>query len=84
MLLAVVIMSNSAVEKETVVLDDGAAPDDVAGRGAELPVPYLDGHRLADIPALSYPGRPRRSRRYAVAKQARGAFRRTVEIASPA
>ena len=53
MLLAVVIMSNGAVEKETVVLTDDADPDDVADAGARLAA-YLDGHRLAEIPTLSF------------------------------
>jgi heat-inducible transcriptional repressor len=77
-LLAVVIMSNGAVEKETVVLSDDAAPDDVADAGARLAA-YLDGHRLADIPALSYPAGPG-DRADTLAEATRDAFAARVEM----
>jgi len=79
-LLAVVIMSNGAVEKETVVLTEDADPNDVAGAGARLAA-LLDGHRLADVPTLSYPvGGPPGDRADALAEATRDAFAARVEM----
>src|SRR3954466_3176420 len=86
-LLAVVIMSTGALEKETVVLSDApapdaraddAAPDDVADAGARRAA-YLDGHRLADIPTLSYPAGPG-DRADTLAEATRDAFAARVEM----
>jgi heat-inducible transcriptional repressor len=55
-LLAVLVLSNGAVEKETVVLDADADPDDVAAASNRLAV-HLMGRRLAELPATSYPGK---------------------------
>ena len=54
-LLAVLVLSNGAVEKETVVLDADADPDDVAVASSRLAV-HLTGRRLAELPATIYAG----------------------------
>jgi heat-inducible transcriptional repressor len=77
-LLAVVIMSNGAVEKETVVLADDAEPNDVADAGARLAA-YLDGHRLVEIPTLSFRAEPG-DRADTLAKATRDAFAARVEM----
>ena len=77
-LLAVVIMSNGAVEKETVVLDADADPDDVANAGARL-AGYLSGHRLAEIPTLAFNANPG-DRSDALAQASRDAFAARVEM----
>jgi heat-inducible transcriptional repressor len=76
-LLAVVVMSNGAVEKETVVLTDDADPDDVADASARL-AGHLDGHRLVEIPTLSYAARGDRAD--ALAEATRDAFAARVEM----
>src|SRR5258707_4933609 len=79
-MLAVIIMSNGAVEKETVVLAEDADPEDVADAGARLAA-YLDGHRLADIPTLTYTlGGPPGDRADALAEATRDAFASRVEM----
>jgi heat-inducible transcriptional repressor len=55
LLLAVVVMSNGAVEKETVVLEAEAESEDVAIASARLAA-HLAGRRLAEIPVLRYSG----------------------------
>jgi heat-inducible transcriptional repressor len=77
-LLAVVIMSNGAVEKETVVLTSDADPVDVGDAGGRLAA-YLDGHRLAEIPALSFHARPG-DRADALAGATRDVFAARVEM----
>jgi heat-inducible transcriptional repressor len=78
LLLAVVIMSNGAVEKETVVLDADADPDDVADAGAKLAT-QLAGHRLADLPALVMQA-VAGDRSDALASACRDAFAARVEL----
>jgi heat-inducible transcriptional repressor len=56
-LLAVLVLSNGAVEKETVVLDADADPDDVAAASNRLAV-HLAGRRLAELPGTIYTGAP--------------------------
>jgi len=56
-LLAVLVLSNGAVEKETVVLDADADPDDVAVASSRLAA-HLTGRRLAELPAATYTGAP--------------------------
>jgi len=56
-LLAVLVLSNGAVEKETVVLDADADPDDVAVASSRLAV-HLAGSRLAELPGTTYTGAP--------------------------
>jgi len=77
-LLAVVIMSNGAVEKETVVLTTDADPNDVADAGARLAA-YLDGRRLVEIPTLSFRSEPG-NRADALAEATRDAFAARVEM----
>ena len=48
LLLAVVVMSNGAVEKETVVLDADADSDDVGRSASARLAAHLAGRRLAD------------------------------------
>jgi heat-inducible transcriptional repressor len=58
LLLAVVICSNGAVEKEPLVLDDDADDDEVATAGARLAA-LLDNAMLGDLPtSLAQPERP--------------------------
>src|SRR5712671_4284151 len=78
LLLAVVIMSNGAVEKETVVLDADADPDDVADASSHLAA-YLAGHRLAEVPALAFRVPPG-DRAGALARASRDAFAARVEL----
>ena len=47
-LLAVIVLSNGSVEKETVTFDDDLAPDDVTRASAQF-ARELDGRRLADV-----------------------------------
>jgi heat-inducible transcriptional repressor len=56
-LLAVVVMSNGAVEKETVVLDTDATSEDAGIASARL-ADYLAGYRLAELPAARFVGAP--------------------------
>jgi heat-inducible transcriptional repressor len=77
-LLAVVIMSNGAVEKETLVLDADAAPDDVADASARVAA-YLSGHRLAEVPTLAFDPAPGSSSD-ALAQLTRDAFAARVEL----
>jgi heat-inducible transcriptional repressor len=56
-LLAVLVLSNGAVEKESVVLDADADADDVAVAGNRLAA-HLSGRRLAELPAVAYAGAP--------------------------
>jgi heat-inducible transcriptional repressor len=56
-LLAVLVLSNGAVEKETVVLDADAEPDEVAVASSRLAA-HLTGRRLAELPAVTYGGAP--------------------------
>jgi heat-inducible transcriptional repressor len=56
-LLAVLVLSNGAVEKETVVLDADADADDVAVASNRLAA-HLAGRRLAELPAATYAGAP--------------------------
>jgi heat-inducible transcriptional repressor len=56
-LLAVIVLSNGAVEKETVILDADADPDHVAVASARL-ASHLAGRRLAELPATTYAGAP--------------------------
>ena len=78
LLLAVVIMSNGAVEKETVMLDADADPDDVADAGGRLAA-YLAGHRLAEVPTLTFPAAPD-DLVDALARASRDAFAARVEL----
>jgi len=78
LLLAVVIMSNGAVEKETVVLDADADPDDVADASGHLAA-YLAGHRLAEVPALAFRAASG-DRAGALARASRDAFAARVEL----
>jgi heat-inducible transcriptional repressor len=55
LLLAVVVMSNGAVEKETVVLTEDADVDDLGLASARLTA-HLSGLRLAEIPGSTYAG----------------------------
>jgi heat-inducible transcriptional repressor len=58
LLLAVVICSNGAVEKEPLVLDDDADEDDVAAATARLAV-LLENATLGDLPrSVAEPDRP--------------------------
>jgi heat-inducible transcriptional repressor len=54
-LLAVLVLSNGAVAKETVVLDADAEADDVAVASNRLAA-HLSNRRLAELPALPYAG----------------------------
>jgi heat-inducible transcriptional repressor len=54
-LLAVLVLSNGAVEKETVVLDDDADTDDVTVASNRLAA-HLSNRRLAELPAAAYTG----------------------------
>ena len=54
-LLAVVVMSNGAVEKETVILDADATSEDAGIASARL-AEYLEGYRLAELPAAKFVG----------------------------
>jgi heat-inducible transcriptional repressor len=56
-LLAVLVLSNGAVEKETVLLDADADPDDVAAAGSRLAV-HLAGRRMAELPSSTYSSAP--------------------------
>jgi heat-inducible transcriptional repressor len=56
-LLAVVILSNGAVEKEVVVVDEDVSEEDVAGASAQL-ARRLDGRRLGDLPPNVEPAPP--------------------------
>ncbi len=56
-LLVVLVMSNGSLEKETVILDVPAAPDDVNAAGARLAA-HLEGLRLADVPTAKFLGPP--------------------------
>jgi heat-inducible transcriptional repressor len=53
LLLAVLVLSNGAVEKETVVVDADADADDVAVASNRL-AEHLAGRRLAELPAAIY------------------------------
>jgi heat-inducible transcriptional repressor len=55
LLLAVLVLSNGAVEKETVVLDADADADDVAVASNRL-AEHLSGRRLAELPGAAYHG----------------------------
>src|SRR5690349_19133378 len=55
-LLVVVVMSNGAVEKEVVTLDDDVDEADVAAASARL-AQHLDGRRLSDLALTSPEGR---------------------------
>jgi len=55
LLLAVVVMSNGAVEKETVVLDAAADSEDVGIASARLAT-HFSGRRLAELPTMKYAG----------------------------
>jgi heat-inducible transcriptional repressor len=55
LLLAVVVMSNGAVEKESVVLEADADADD-AGIASGRLAAHLAGRRLAELPAMTYAG----------------------------
>jgi len=55
LLLAVVVMSNGAVEKETVVLDAEADSDDAGIASARLAA-HLAGRRLAELATMRYSG----------------------------
>jgi heat-inducible transcriptional repressor len=54
-LLVVLVLSNGAIEKESVVLDTDADPDDVTVAGNRL-AEHLSGRRLAELPAASFGG----------------------------
>jgi heat-inducible transcriptional repressor len=54
-LLAVVVMSNGAVEKETVILEADATSEDAGIASARLAT-HLIGYRLAELPAATYVG----------------------------
>jgi len=54
-LLAVLVLSNGAVEKETVVLDTDADAADVVAASNRL-AEHLSGRRLAELVAATYPG----------------------------
>ena len=56
-LLAVLVLSNGAVEKETVSLDADADADDVVVASNRLAA-HLSGRRLAELPAVTYAGAP--------------------------
>src|SRR5690348_3684795 len=56
-LLAVLVLSNGAVEKETVILDDDADAEDVAVASNRLAA-HLSGRRLAELAAVTYAGAP--------------------------
>src|SRR3954447_2272508 len=56
-LLAVVVMSNGAVEKESVILDADADPEQVAIASGRLAA-HLSGRRLAEVAAVTYVGTP--------------------------
>jgi heat-inducible transcriptional repressor len=77
-MLAVVIMSNGAVEKETVVLDADAAPGDVSDAGNRLAA-HLAGHRLVEVPGLVFTAAPG-DRADALAEASRDAFASRVEL----
>jgi len=55
LLLAVVVMSNGAVEKETVVLDAEVESEDVGTASARLAA-HLAGRRLAELAGMRYSG----------------------------
>jgi heat-inducible transcriptional repressor len=55
LLLAVVVMSNGAVEKETVVLEAEVAAEDVGTASARLAA-HLAGRRLAELAGMRYSG----------------------------
>ena len=55
LLLAVVVLSNGAVEKETVPFDADATDDDVQVASNRL-AEHLRGRRLGDVPIASYAG----------------------------
>ena len=55
LLLAVVVMSNGAVEKETVVLDADTDAEE-AGRASARLATHFSGRRLAEVPAMQYAG----------------------------
>jgi heat-inducible transcriptional repressor len=54
-LLAVLVMSNGAVEKETVVLDADASSEDVGIASVRL-TEHLSGRRLGELPTSTYAG----------------------------
>jgi heat-inducible transcriptional repressor len=56
-MLAVLVMSNGAVEKETVILDADATSEDVGVAGVRL-TEHLAGRRLAELPGSAYAGTP--------------------------
>jgi len=56
-LLAVVVMSNGAVEKESVLLDTDADPEQVAVASGRLAA-HLSGRRLAELASATYVGTP--------------------------
>ncbi len=60
-LLAVLVLSNGAVEKETVVLDADADTGDVVAASNRL-AEHLSGRRLAELAAAHLPGHARRPR----------------------
>jgi heat-inducible transcriptional repressor len=57
LMLAVVVMSNGAVEKETVVLPADAAAEDAAIAGGRLAA-FFSGRRLAELPSMAYAATP--------------------------
>jgi heat-inducible transcriptional repressor len=77
-MLAVVIMSNGTIEKETVVLGADADPDDVAAAGARFAA-TLAGRRLADVPGLTFEVAPG-DRAAALARATGDAFAARVEL----
>ena len=75
-LLAVVVMSNGAVEKETVVLDADADAEDVGIASARLTA-YLPAAGSAELPTMTYTGDARRSPPTCSRPPSRGARRPT-------
>jgi heat-inducible transcriptional repressor len=57
LMLAVLVMSNGAVEKETVALAADAEPEDAAIASGRLAA-FFSGRRLAELPALTYAAKP--------------------------
>ena len=68
--LAVVILSNGAVEKQVVFLDEDASDAEVAIASARLGQ-LLDGHRLGDLPAWADDAAPGRHGRGAARRAPR-------------
>src|SRR5579862_4986612 len=56
LVLAVVVMSNGAVEKESVMLADDVTAEDVAVASGRLAA-HLGGCRLGELPAMTYVGK---------------------------